>query len=168
MYVLSAEENIANAIREDILAELASAPEAPTAFYQTPIERWFFQAFMLATRRSGVEWGLVSLGPGDRKGAGHLKFTPQAFVLDWPVDYLIEVETDDGVRKLAIECDGHDFHERTKEQAARDRSRDRELQERGVIIFRITGSELYRSAWRCAVQAVEWAERSYLGLGMSL
>lgn len=38
-----------------------------------------------------------------------------------------------------IECDGHEFHERTKRQAARDRSRDRAIQAFGYRIFRFTG-----------------------------
>lgn len=55
---------------------------------------------------------------------------------------------------LAIECDGHDFHDRTKQQAAYDRSRDRELLLRGVTTIRFTGSEIFHSAERCATEAV--------------
>lgn len=61
-------------------------------------------------------------------------------------------------RTLAVECDGHNFHERTKEQAARDRARDRNLQMRGIEVFRFTGSELWRDPWGCAGQVIEWAE----------
>jgi very-short-patch-repair endonuclease len=51
-----------------------------------------------------------------------------------------------GIRvEAAIECDGHDFHERTKEQAERDRSRDRWFLERKLPLFRFTGSEIYRN-----------------------
>lgn len=46
---------------------------------------------------------------------------------------------------VAIECDGHDFHERTKEQAQRDKARDRALQSIGWRIARFTGSEIYKS-----------------------
>lgn len=44
---------------------------------------------------------------------------------------------------LAVEVDGHDYHERTKEQAARDRQRDRDLQSIGVPTMRFTASEVY-------------------------
>jgi len=60
-----------------------------------------------------------------------------------------------GPRKIAIECDGHDFHERTKEQAANDRSRDRALQLDGWMVLRFTGSEIYRSASACAAQIMQ-------------
>lgn len=46
---------------------------------------------------------------------------------------------------FAIECDGHDFHEKTKEQAQRDKKRDRDITTSGMIIMRFTGSEIYRN-----------------------
>lgn len=51
---------------------------------------------------------------------------------------------------FAIELDGHDFHERTKEQAARDRSRDRALAKAGWQVLRFTGSELWKDPRKCA------------------
>lgn len=53
---------------------------------------------------------------------------------------------------LFIECDGHDFHERTKEQAARDRLKDRAIQQSGIPVLRFTGSEIYKSPGGCAEQ----------------
>lgn len=53
---------------------------------------------------------------------------------------------------IAIECDGHDFHERTKQQAAYDRARDRELLGVGITTLRFTGSEIFHSAERCATE----------------
>lgn len=53
---------------------------------------------------------------------------------------------------LCIECDGHDWHDRTKQQAAYDRSRDRELLRRGCPTIRFTGSEIFHSAERCAAE----------------
>ncbi len=46
------------------------------------------------------------------------------------------------LQKIVVECDGHDFHERTKDQARRDRSRDRDLQAEGWRVLRFTGSEI--------------------------
>lgn len=57
--------------------------------------------------------------------------------------------------KIAIECDGHDFHEKTKEQAAHDKKRDRYLQRNGWRVLRFTGSEIYRDAHACADEVVE-------------
>ena len=50
---------------------------------------------------------------------------------------------------VAVECDGHDFHEKTKQQAARDKKRDRDLQKLGWRVLRFTGSEIHRDAKGC-------------------
>ncbi len=59
---------------------------------------------------------------------------------------------------LAVECDGHDFHERTKAQAAHDRGRDRFMQALGYTVFRFTGSEIWRKPMECAEQIYRWAQ----------
>lgn len=65
-------------------------------------------------------------------------------------DFLITVRgwfgMSDGWRevdRVVVEIDGHDFHERTKQQAAGDRSRDRALTSDGYTVVRFTGSEIY-------------------------
>jgi len=50
----------------------------------------------------------------------------------------------DQLVKMVVEVDGHDFHERTKEQAERDRSRDRHMTADGYLVLRFTGREVYR------------------------
>lgn len=62
---------------------------------------------------------------------------------------------------LFIECDGHDFHERTKEQAARDRGKDRLFQTSGIPILRFTGSEIYRDAGACASEVLTFIQDRY-------
>lgn len=64
-------------------------------------------------------------------------------------------------KKLIVECDGHDFHERTKEQAARDRSKDRRAVLAGVDCFRFTGSEIWRDPWACAEEILDWANKGF-------
>lgn len=64
-------------------------------------------------------------------------------------------------RITIIECDGHDFHERTKEQAQRDRSRDRWFTTQGVTVLRFTGSEIYRDPFKVADEIIDWLERPY-------
>jgi very-short-patch-repair endonuclease len=58
---------------------------------------------------------------------------------------------------VIVECDGHEFHEKTKEQARKDRSRDRELQRSGFKVFRFTGSEVFGDPFACAKEAFEAA-----------
>lgn len=46
--------------------------------------------------------------------------------------------------RFAVELDGHDFHERTKDQASHDKRRDRALAANGWTVLRFTGSDVYR------------------------
>jgi very-short-patch-repair endonuclease len=64
------------------------------------------------------------------------------------------VGTKNVTKRLIVECDGHEFHEKTKEQVRRDRQRDRALQSLGMPVFRYPGSELYRDVFRCAAEAL--------------
>jgi very-short-patch-repair endonuclease len=60
-----------------------------------------------------------------------------------------------GTVRVAVECDGHDFHEKTKEQAARDKARDRYLTINGWHVLRFTGSEIHADATGCAFQVLD-------------
>ena len=51
--------------------------------------------------------------------------------------------------RIIVELDGHDFHERTPEQAQSDKSRDRELQAMGWHVLRFTGREVLRDPENC-------------------
>jgi very-short-patch-repair endonuclease len=57
---------------------------------------------------------------------------------------------------VIVEVDGHDFHEKTKEQARRDKSRDRFMAATEARVFHFTGSEVYRDAQACAVEVFEY------------
>lgn len=52
--------------------------------------------------------------------------------------------------RMVVECDGHDFHEKTKEQARRDKARDRYMLARGWPVMRFTGSEIHQDPEKCA------------------
>ena len=75
----------------------------------------------------------------------------QAKVGDYRADFLFDCHHEHAPRQtLVIECDGHDYHERTKSQAARDRSRDRWMTSRGISVMRFTGSEIWADPYKCA------------------
>jgi len=88
---------------------------------------------------------------------GPFVIRPQADVMGgkYRVDFLMEKD-EYLPGSLAIECDGHDFHERTKEQAARDRRRDRELTGAGFRVFRFTGSEIAKDPLACVQEILDY------------
>lgn len=85
---------------------------------------------------------------------GLFQISPQVKVGPYTVDFAIRCFACADYR-LAVECDGHNFHEKTKEQAAHDKKRDRELQKYGYNIIRFTGSEIWSDPVGCAVEVFE-------------
>ncbi len=79
---------------------------------------------------------------------------PQFEIGPYRVDFAIFYSDERSV-KVVVECDGHDFHERTKEQAQRDKARDRYLQDQGYKVLRYTGSEIYRQPLKSARQVID-------------
>lgn len=90
-------------------------------------------------------------------GPGMIFLEPQCEIGSYRVDFLMGFAdgADDLLKCIVVECDGHDFHERTKEQAAKDKSRDRYLSAHVARIVRFTGSELFRDPQRCLVEAIQ-------------
>lgn len=63
--------------------------------------------------------------------------------------------------KIAIELDGHEFHERTKEQVTYRNQRDRALQSAGWKVLHVSGSELYRDPVNCVFSVMEMVSRAF-------
>ena len=68
------------------------------------------------------------------------------------VDILAKGQVDGNTVLLVVECDGHSYHDRTKEQAARDRQRDRALKLAGYEVVRFAGSEILEDPEGCALE----------------
>jgi very-short-patch-repair endonuclease len=84
---------------------------------------------------------------------------PQVKIDRFRADFVVTSERFDDAKlfspiRILIEADGHDFHERTKEQAARDKARDRALVADGWQVLRFTGSEIWNRPGECAGEVV--------------
>lgn len=80
----------------------------------------------------------------------------------WRVDFLIarpSFEDRPFLPAMVIECDGKDFHAANAVQIEKDKRRDRDLQARGLIVFRYSGSEIWSDPTACAHQALSALER---------
>jgi hypothetical protein len=85
------------------------------------------------------------------------------------VDFFLTLDGSIGTEKglvrsaskaMVVECDGHDFHDRTKDQASRDRERDRLLQSFGFLVYRYTGRDIWQDFFKCAAEALYSLRRS--------
>jgi very-short-patch-repair endonuclease len=131
---------------------------------ESPVDSPIEEAFLWALTGTALSRCMeVELTKGWVIGDGpeRLVIEPQAKVRRYRVDFrlgFVSHMTNDGAPKSAemfVECDGHDYHERTKAQAAKDRSRDRVLQTMGMPVFRFTGSEIFKDPLACARQVLD-------------
>ena len=53
-------------------------------------------------------------------------------------------------KSFIIECDGHEFHQKTKEQVERDNTRMRDLQKQGYEVIKFSGTEIWHRPYKCA------------------
>lgn len=153
----------------------AASPREPGDFCDSPIEELFYCALWdVATRvLSRPIWWLVmqaSAFDAARAEQAARRFDqptvivyPQYVIGTFRVDFMLEARWDDKVSSCVVECDGHDFHERTKAQASYDRRRDRTLTRLGFTTLRFTGSELHADPFRCAGEALWQIREPLLG-----
>lgn len=63
--------------------------------------------------------------------------------------------------KIFIELDGHDFHEKTKEQVAHDKKRERELSDKCDALLRYSGSEVYQNTYKVVNDVLNHAKEKF-------
>lgn len=149
---------------------------------ESPIERRFLMCLILhllkvedspfwfpsaPVARAVIAIGGYCVSVQETVGSARLDFCVRRFSFDniEPLDRTSHMATlaRSGL-VLGIELDGHAFHERTKEQATRDKSRDRELLRDGFPVVRFTGSEVFKDGMGCWAEALDILEtlaRSY-------
>jgi very-short-patch-repair endonuclease len=155
-------------------AELAleGAPEPHLRQCESPIERLFLCALWMRGYWPGqLDFSRATNFDGLCEAARNSPVpvvAPQIVIGPYRVDFLLATHfsSDEPMGLVAVECDGHEFHEKTKEQAARDKARDREITIRGVQVLRYTGSEIWRDAGSCADEVLQfiqsdWAEKAF-------
>lgn len=90
----------------------------------------------------------VTLHPQER-----VKTSGGTYAIDFVVRSKVGSETRGTV---AIELDGHDFHEKTKEQVAKDKKRERAIVKAGLPMLRFSGHEIWKDARACVLEVAEY------------
>jgi very-short-patch-repair endonuclease len=144
----------------DLAGSLTSGLELSIAGYAdvlkdhvgSPIELRFATAFWAALRTYEFDCNLLRNGRETEKFQQLCEAHRYAIALQYPwrtyrSDMCLGGTAVGGL--ILLECDGHDFHERTKEQAAHDRRRDLLAQQDGFSILRFTGSQIHKDLYGC-------------------
>lgn len=131
----------------------------------SPIESWLLLHVLLGCVERG--WSVAWRRDPDRDRWGtddaDVEVTCQEAVRHDSGWYHVDIVIRDQVSApIYIECDGHAFHERTPEQAARDKRRDRWLTRTGVVL-RFTGSEINRDPTGCAAEVLDRLDPEGMG-----
>lgn len=66
------------------------------------------------------------------------------------------------VYELVVECDGHDFHQKTKKQVEHDNERELEIQMSGYDVVRFSGSQIYNNPFKCADDALSFGLKKFV------
>jgi len=142
---------------------------------ESPIEALFLATFLTSewaegdfTRRTGDRFaklgGITQYSSRAQNFNGEALFIQPSVLIDgklYRLDFALVPESFTmagptgspiSFPKIAIELDGHEFHEKTKEQASKDKARDRTLQGAGWVVLRFSGSDVYRDAYECLDQ----------------
>ena len=117
---------------------------------ESEIERAFAAQFVMVMRIGGnpFHFGSGPVTPG-------FFLTPQFEVGAYRVDFVFGMTQRPSARQcIAIECDGHQWHEKTKEQAAKDKARDRYLATEFGAVLHFTGSEIFKDVAGCWMEVL--------------
>lgn len=124
--------------RAHLTEQAVAAAHAPLA--ESPIERALGPYILLGatpSKQPSLDGSLCTLGPW-------------TLYAQHPIGpYRADLAVVGEAGRVVIECDGHEWHERTREQAAHDRRRDRYMQIEGWRVLRFTGREIHRDAGAC-------------------
>jgi hypothetical protein len=93
-----------------------------------------------------------------------LDVTPQCEIKDGENVYYadfcincIDTEIRETVHEIVIECDGHEFHQKTKEQVRYDNERETRMKILGYDVLRFSGSQIFNNPIKCANDILDFA-----------
>lgn len=120
---------------------------------ESPIEQLFLIELLENTRSYGFNNKLKKIG------YEFLDLVVQEKIGKYRADFVLHLHKNcEIIKKFVIELDGHNFHEKTKEQVQRDKEKDRFLISEGYTVIRFTGSEIYNN---CKDKVKEFLEIVY-------
>ena len=120
---------------------------------QSPLERQLFlelsKSYINFQSQYPLNWNGQNISiEGKTYGDENNNFKDVLTVVDF---YIEKRQT-----KLCVYTDGHTYHERTEEQAQRDRNIDRKLQELGFQVLRYTGKDVTENISKIITDIKKW------------
>lgn len=117
----------------------------------SPIEQIYFVAFLTVQKIAGVKFVIEPQYP--------IECGKKEYYADFAVCHYEFINFNDEIKKdfrLVIECDGYEFHQKTKEQVEKDNQREYDIKMQGFEILRFSGREIYNDAMGCAIKTMKY------------
>jgi len=159
---------VAQIIEDDNLCfdDLARISDAwVSEHFSSPIEQILFAELLFLN--NGYVMVAFDQAPDVHKNTNPVEFSRHIKIGVYEADFLITTTRGEKKECVVIECDGHDFHEKTKQQAAHDKKRDRWFLRNGYKVLRFTGSEIYNDVASCGEEINSILEDIYEDLYFS-
>lgn len=120
-------------------------------YINSPIEKIFITAFLIYCKAFNKD---VFIEPQIE-----IMCNKKLYIVDFEIKY--DEMCNPSLKKdfnLAIECDGYDFHQKTKKQVEYDNKREYDLKMAGYQILRFSGSEIYNNPYECINRLFNYLE----------
>ncbi len=83
------------------------------------------------------------------------------FYIDFCFEVIDYYPIKEPLLKFFVEIDGHDFHEKTKEQVKLDKQRERELADECDALIRFSGSEIFNDPQGCVHETMRILRKKF-------
>lgn len=159
MDTLSTQKSLAHAAAEalrhvesnDIYLEPV---RAAWALADSPIEKIMGEAIICCAKLNGGTAAKV-IKPGEPlEGAERLLVAPQRTIGFYFADFAVIDQMHK--RRLVVECDGYEFHDKSPMSVIKDRARDRFFLTQGWPVMRFNGSEITRQIDLCLTDIIKY------------
>lgn len=146
-------ERVVNGLGYEAAGEVEEHRRRPDIVrLESEIERAFAVFTILMFQQAG---NVLSFGLQQKYPPGFL-LVPQFSIGQYRVDFVLGLSKRLALRDcMVIELDGHEWHEKTKEQVARDKARDRYLSRTFGRVIHFSGSEVYNDIGACYVEMAQ-------------
>lgn len=134
--------------------EFAARMSLASMWCGSPVEEMFLAALLSSDRAVNV----VLLDPeGNRHFLTDNPDYPERYLVQpqfrvgrYRCDFLITMKWNEYQTSVVVEIDGHEFHEKTKQQVSKDKARERSIVSSGYRVLRFSGSDVFNNALPCA------------------
>lgn len=124
----------------------------------SPIEQIFRISFQTLTRTNNISEYDNAVSPNNDIYMSGISLIHQVNIGKYRVDFvaLYRGSFSDKEKKVIIECDSQQFHDRSERERSYEKQRDRFLQTQGYTVYRFTGSEIIKDSFRCAAEVISF------------